>query len=106
MPRIFEEAASQVRKGILPLLGWGLGKDPVLNMDESLSEKAWFFIGDIHGDILALHTLLSHVRKNADFHLCFLGDLVDRGPFSVECLALLLEFAMDHLSIHSSWHLD
>ena len=96
MPRIFEEAASQVRKGILPLLGWGLGKDPVLNMDESLSEKAWFFIGDIHGDILSLHTLLSHVRKNADFHLCFLGDLVDRGPFSTECFALLLEFAMDH----------
>jgi len=96
MPRIFEEAASQVRKGILPLLGWGLGKDPVLNIDESLSEKAWFFIGDIHGDILALHTLLSHVRKNADFHLCFLGDLVDRGPFSAECLALLLEFSMAH----------
>jgi hypothetical protein len=96
MPRIFEEAASQVRKGILPLLGWGLGKDPVLHLDESISAKPWYFIGDIHGDVLALHTLLSHVRKNAGFHLCFLGDLVDRGPFSAECLALLLEFAMDH----------
>lgn len=93
-PRIFEDAASRVRKGILPLLGWGPGKDPVLNIDESLSEKAWFFIGDIHGDVLAFHTLLSHVRKNAEFHLCFLGDLVDRGPFSAECFALLLEFAM------------
>jgi len=96
MPKIFEEGSKSVRQGNLPLVGWGLGKDPILNMDESLSEKAWFFIGDIHGDILSLHTLLSHVRKNADFHLCFLGDLVDRGPFSTECFALLLEFAMDH----------
>jgi hypothetical protein len=94
MPKIFEEGSKCVRQGNLPLVGWGLGKDPVLNMDESLSEKAWFFIGDIHGDVLALHTLLSHVRKNAEFHLCFLGDLVDRGPFSAECFALLLEFAM------------
>jgi len=96
MPKIFEEGSKSVRQGNLPLVGWGLGKDPILNMDESLSEKAWFFIGDIHGDILALHTLLSRVRKTADFYLCFLGDLVDRGPFSTECFAILLEFAMDH----------
>ena len=96
MPKIFEEASLKARRGNLPLLGWGVAKDPVPHVDESTSAKPWFFIGDIHGDVLALHTLLSHVRKNAEFHLCFLGDLVDRGPFSAECFALLLEFAMAH----------
>jgi hypothetical protein len=96
MPKIFEEAASRVRKGNLPLLGWGLGKDPIFKLDSALSEKPWFFIGDIHGDFPSLHTLLEQARKNDEFHLCFLGDLVDRGPFSAECLALLLDFIMRH----------
>lgn len=96
MPKIFEETASRVRKGNLPLLGWGLGKDPIFKLDSAFSEKPWFFIGDIHGDFPSLHTLLEQVRHKEDFHLCFLGDLVDRGPFSAECLALLLEFALRH----------
>lgn len=42
-----------------------------------------FAIGDIHGDLEALETLLSRLPAlNADDTLVFLGDYVDRGPNS------------------------
>lgn len=54
----------------------------------------WFFIGDIHGDFLALHRQIDHIAKSIpDFRIVFLGDLVDRGPDSAECFLLLLKRA-------------
>lgn len=51
-------------------------------------------IGDIHGEIEALHTLLArlHVdvaRGRAERPLVFVGDLVDRGPDSVAVVELV-----------------
>lgn len=55
----------------------------------------WFFIGDIHGDFYALHTLLRHAEQlRPDCRVVFLGDLVDRGDRPVECLLLLLEWGL------------
>ncbi|MBT9311579.1 AAA family ATPase [Leptothoe kymatousa] len=52
-------------------------------------------IGDIHGLAQTLHTMLHTLGYDQDFHhpdgrqLCFLGDLVDRGPQSLEVLDLV-----------------
>jgi hypothetical protein len=55
----------------------------------------WFFIGDIHGDFFALHSLLREAEsRHADARVLFLGDLVDRGDMPFECLFLLLDWGL------------
>ncbi len=93
LPHILERAAASVASGELPLIGWGLSKPRVQKLPSS---DQWFFVGDIHGDFLAWHRLLAQVREHNGFRLCFLGDLVDRGPFSLECFAALLEASMNY----------
>ena len=48
-------------------------------------------IGDIHGCSVALRTLLEEIRPTEDDTIISLGDIVDRGPNSRECVDLLLE---------------
>ena len=48
-------------------------------------------IGDIHGCLAALDTLLAAVRPTTDDTLVVLGDFVDRGPHSRGVLDRLLE---------------
>ena len=95
MPGILERATEQLNSGTLPFRYWGAKWNPVQKVGEDVKGK-WFFIGDIHGDFFALYTLLEEVSKHPDFFVCFLGDLVDRGPHSLECFALLLEFTEKH----------
>ena len=59
-----------------------------------------FFIGDIHSSLHSLIEILIHLKKNGAFssrnsfklkynyYIFFLGDLVDRGPYSVEVISL------------------
>lgn len=91
MPEIFRRAAAKVASGELELIGWGLTRPRVQKLSAEYEGKQWFFIGDIHGDFLAWHRLFERVRHEKDFRLCFLGDLVDRGPYHIECFAALLE---------------
>ena len=93
MAVIFQRAASKTDSGELPLIGWGLSLPRVQKLAAEHEGKPWFFIGDIHGDFLAWHCLFEKVRQEKDFRLCFLGDLVDRGPLDLECFAALLEAA-------------
>ena len=93
MAAIFQRAAAKVDSGELPLIGWGLSLPRVQKLAAEHEGKPWFFIGDIHGDFLAWHCLFEKVRQEKDFRLCFLGDLVDRGPLDLECFAVLLEAA-------------
>jgi UDP-2,3-diacylglucosamine pyrophosphatase LpxH len=97
MPRLLEQSGEQVNCGNLPFLFWGRQWRPVERVGEQ-SRSKWFFIGDIHGDFFALHHLLEEIQKEPDAHVCFLGDLVDRGPHGVECFARLLEFANEQFS--------
>ncbi len=90
-PAILDRAESRVDQGRLELLGWGLTRPRVQVLSEAEAAGNWYFIGDLHNDYLAWHTLLGHAAQDPDFRLCFLGDLVDRGPHHVECLAALLE---------------
>ncbi len=50
-------------------------------------------IGDVHGCLTALDTLLESVNLQADDTLIFLGDYVDRGPDSSGVLHRLLELS-------------
>ncbi len=51
-----------------------------------------FIVGDLHGCRSMLDALLAHVGfDTARDRLFSVGDLVDRGPESIECLDLLLE---------------
>ena len=81
---------------------------PVLHFDQSqkigridaktMGEAAdWFFIGDLHGDYFALHTLLRYAQSTRpNCKILFLGDMVDRGDYPFECIFLLLEWGMAH----------
>eukprot|EP00755_Sulcionema_specki_P009726 Sspe_Gene.44483::Locus_21819_Transcript_1_1_Confidence_1.000_Length_2635::g.44483::m.44483 len=71
----------------------------------TLSSPIYTF-GDIHGNFVDLHYFMSELilfndLKYTPYQFLFLGDYVDRGPFSVECVALL--FALKLLSPKSVW---
>jgi hypothetical protein len=74
------------------------GSSRVVLLDEVAwgDPQHWFFIGDIHGDFFALHTLVEAIRAaEPDFRLAFLGDMVDRGPHSLECILYLIDLAAE-----------
>jgi hypothetical protein len=59
--------------------------------------EQWFFIGDLHGDFFALHTLLrAAMERRSDCRIMFLGDIVDRGEYPLETMFLLLEWGLYH----------
>jgi predicted phosphodiesterase len=43
---------------------------------------------DVHGNLIALNAFLEQVRQDADAYLC-LGDVVNYGPWSNECLEII-----------------
>ena len=52
-------------------------------------------IGDVHGELGALEALLAHLAeagRTEQRHLVFVGDLVDRGSWSVEVILTALAF--------------
>ena len=68
-----------------------------VEIDEFGTPENWYFIGDLHADFYALHSMLQAMHSNSpEFRLVFLGDLVDRGEFHIECIALILIWAIDH----------
>ncbi len=51
------------------------------------------FVGDTHGDVETVHTLLSSIgfdKLGKEYNVIFLGDYVDRGPNQIETLLLPL----------------
>lgn len=59
-------------------------------------------IGDIHSSIWALSTILPQYMDNTknklkrNTHIIFLGDLVDRGPLSLEIIVLVFKLKVDN----------
>ena len=53
-------------------------------------------IGDIHGCLTALETMMEVVKPSRDDLVVTLGDYVDRGPDSKGVIDYLLEFREDH----------
>jgi serine/threonine protein phosphatase 1 len=58
---------------------------------------ATFAVGDIHGHAVALGDLLDQLRARLqpDDTVVFLGDYIDRGPGSKECVEAILRFRAD-----------
>ena len=80
-----------------PLLQFA-GRHKVVRLSEAEAGQLeqWFFIGDIHGDFFALHTLLRAAEEHdAECRVLFLGDMVDRGDLPLECVFLFLEWALE-----------
>lgn len=55
-----------------------------------------YVIGDIHGNLDSLMKLYGEVKKNNPEYVVFLGDIVDRGQFQLECLLLVLSLKILH----------
>ena len=62
---------------------------------EKLTGTNFDFIGDVHGEVGALTSLLTRMRNTTQMatiprdKLVFVGDLVDRGPDSIAVLRLV-----------------
>jgi len=59
----------------------------------SLPQNNTFAIGDIHGCLKTLKSLLMKLPLNQDSVLIFLGDYIDRGPDSKGVLDFLIDFS-------------
>jgi hypothetical protein len=59
--------------------------------------EVWF-MGDLHGDLLALESALRHIDRSgggADARIVFLGDLFDDGVHSAEVVLRVFELLLD-----------
>jgi serine/threonine protein phosphatase 1 len=65
-----------------------------------------YAIGDVHGRLDLLLPLLAHIRADtaarhpADSHVVFLGDLVDRGPYSAETIEFMISAMPGFATFH------
>jgi protein phosphatase len=55
-----------------------------------------YIIGDVHGNLVDLLRCLYQMPRPPFSHLLFLGDYVDRGPFSIECVTLILTLLVQY----------
>lgn len=53
-------------------------------------EKPIYIIGDIHGNLRSLSKLIDFFKLKKPQLVIFLGDIVDRGPYQLECLITVL----------------
>ncbi|MEO5579434.1 MAG: metallophosphoesterase, partial [Gemmatimonadaceae bacterium] len=73
--------------------------DRALNIDQISDEPLWF-IGDIHGDLLALESALTLIDREAGLEgvehprIVFLGDLFDDGGYGLETLLRFFELVL------------
>jgi len=53
-------------------------------------------IGDIHGQYYDLLKIIESIQNIDNAKFCFLGDYVDRGSFSIECIMLLIAMKINY----------
>ena len=97
IPRLWVDLNKRMKRGSeqFPLLCFADHKVVRISPELAGASEEWFFIGDIHGDFFALHTLLCYAEKiRPDCKILFLGDMVDRGDHPFECIFLLLEWGL------------
>jgi serine/threonine protein phosphatase 1 len=57
--------------------------------------KNYWYIGDIHGELRLLDRLLDSVLRFKPDHILFVGDYIDRGPYSKEVIDRILELEVE-----------
>lgn len=79
-------------------------EDNILKIDGDV-----FIVGDIHGSFHDLLRILNYIESNPS-KVLFLGDYVDRGEFSLECITLLfalkIEFPDKYFLIRGNHEFD
>lgn len=56
--------------------------------------KNYWFIGDIHGEIALLNKLLEAILKQDPQQITFVGDYIDRGPYSREVVDRIMNLGL------------
>ena len=90
-PREFGSAILNLCRAVKPVLE----KEPMLQRFQS----PIYVFGDIHGNFFDLYTFMKNVIAFGELNytaadLLFLGDYVDRGTCSVECITFLLAYKL------------
>ncbi|OHS97911.1 Ser/Thr protein phosphatase [Tritrichomonas foetus] len=102
--------ANRVSRFVLPIIP----KEIIINLCQDVSEifanenillelnSPCVIVGDIHGHILDLYRIIAAFHIPNPTHYLFLGDIVDRGEFSLESCALVFLMKVlfpDHVHI-------
>jgi hypothetical protein len=72
--------------------------DRAIQIGERWPLSEVWFIGDLHGDLLALESALQHIDRSgggADARIVFLGDLFDDGVHAAEVVLRIFEMVLD-----------
>lgn len=72
--------------------------DRAIQLREDWPVGEVWFVGDLHGDLLALEAALQHVDRSgggADARIVFLGDLFDDGVHAAEVVLRIFELVLD-----------
>ena len=70
----------------------------ILELNFSESDEQAFVIGDIHGNLNSLQRLVEIIEQDNPKYVIFLGDIVDRGPYQLECLILVLALKIQQVN--------
>jgi len=62
----------------------------LLELKKENPQEKTIVIGDLHGDLISLMRLLEVIKLENPKYVIFLGDIVDRGLYQLECLILVL----------------
>lgn len=66
------------------------------NREENQASKRVIAVGDIHGVLTKLTTLIAKIAPGADERFIFLGDYIDRGPESKGVIEYLIAFGQQY----------
>ena len=98
--KLNKKLRKEIAGGRTPMLAFDKDRSPLgvkFVLVTSKSDEVVWFIGDLHGDLLAWLTLLEYIRRvekrpidAGNYKVCILGDIIDGGPHSGELLALML----------------
>jgi len=64
-------------------------EDLLIELNAEKDEEI-FVLGDIHGNLESLMDLIDIINKQDPKYVIFLGDIVDRGQFQLECFIIVL----------------
>jgi len=62
----------------------------ILELKKEYPQEKVIVIGDLHGDLKSLIKLIEIIKLEKPKYVIFLGDIVDRGLYQLECLILVL----------------